>query len=291
MSLRRLIRFSVFAIFAPLAALAIGCTVKSETEPQPGPTFKYPTEASFCEAIAQAECSSALVDACYGGSDDATNATNTDSCVAIRSASEVCRSLPGYAGADLGGVRYNPEVAVACVESRRQIFADAELRRQELEDNEVACRGVFSKARAAGASCEADVDCDTLNGLSCIVKAGEIDGACGEPAIVGGGLDCTGDDAVCADGFYCDGDSGACLGVATAGKDCGASKPCDEGLSCAGPSDGAVCVEKLADGSDCKVDDECAGTFCDKPISTDDGVCSSSLELNKFAASCDAFRP
>src|SRR5262245_48827948 len=45
------------------------------------PTFLYPTQASFCEALATMECNTAVVKACYG-SDDTTVSSDQASCVA-----------------------------------------------------------------------------------------------------------------------------------------------------------------------------------------------------------------
>ena len=67
----------------------------------PTPTYSYPTEQSFCDAVAKAECSAAVVTACYG-SDQASLPQDTESCVTARSARCNPDKLP-----------YHPEYAEA----------------------------------------------------------------------------------------------------------------------------------------------------------------------------------
>src|SRR5262245_715794 len=75
MSLFRTLRIAggLFATGLYISAFATGC-VGDDDPVVPGP--KYPSEATFCQALAEAVCSAKVVEGCYG----ANNTANMTSC-------------------------------------------------------------------------------------------------------------------------------------------------------------------------------------------------------------------
>ncbi len=276
-----------FAGFLLSLAAGLGCGVSTDSTPAQGSLYTYPTEASFCTALAEAECAATVVEACYGDS----SAENTNQCVSARSEARTCRTIPGYEGADMAGAQYDPASADACVQNRKQIYADAKLTRDELDSAGKACVAVFSRSLGLGAPCETDIDCDTKSALSCILKAGQSEGTCAVPEVVAPGADCSGDDQVCDEGQFC-GAEGFCFAGYGEGKECAADKPCQADFLCT-PDEGgsSLCVAKVGAGGDCSEDAQCEGTFCNKAAGSDMGVCTSTLTLTQIGQSCEAFLP
>lgn len=256
-----------------------------ETEPE----FRYPAQADFCRAAAEAACNTQVVQACYG-SDDASLATDRDACIAARSRANTCNPL---------SLPYHPEEAERCVASYRAVWADAALDRGEVASLRESCLSVFSRGGKDGTSCTIDEDCDTGEGLRCVTKPGAPTGKCGTPAEVGGGVDCSAANAECADGFFCDAESSACLQKLGVGKSCSPSRPCQDDLRCtpdpkAEPSDEpppATCEPKFDNAAPCETGDDCKGGFCFGPAGAEDGkACSARLALAFTAETCSSFR-
>ena len=284
MSLRN---FSTVGGFLLVAGLVAACVSTEETNA--GPQFKYPSEASFCEALAKAECNTDVVKACYSVSDD----TNKGACVAARSSLSACRtSVTGVDNANVVG--YNPAAAESCIAKHTSIYADAELTVAELDAAKEACIKVYSGAGSAGSTCEFDSDCNTAKNLRCVTRPGA-SGTCAEPRVVAAGADCSDPAAQCADDQFC--------GEAVSGQICQNKLPegsmkCSETVPCGDAAKCAIdmmtmvgtCEAKLADGADCTADDDCAGSFCEKDKDTDAGVCASVYTITRFTHSCDGFK-
>lgn len=263
-----------FALFGALAMIPTsGCVVTSETQPTPGPTYKYPDEASFCNAVAAAECNDVVVKACF----DVTGAANTQKCVADRSPLSVCNP---------GGLPYHPADAgtAACLAAYATVFATGSWSRSQLDSITKACITTFSKGGGANAACSADTDCDAANGLSCVVHAGV--GTCQKPNPVNGGEKCLNPADQCPAKQYCDA-TNHCIAMPSAGDACGAAAPCDSTSKCDLVK--KVCVAGLADQSACTADDECAGTFCYKGNGMTTGKCLSIYKLDSLSSNCDPF--
>lgn len=280
-------KFFGFAGFLASLSVGFGCGVSTDSTPAQGSLYTYPSEASFCTALAEAECAATVVEACYGD----PSAENINQCVSARSQTRICRTIPGFEDADMAGVQYDPASADGCVENRKLIYADAKLTRDELDSASKACVAVFSKSLGLGAPCETDIDCDTKAALSCILKVGQTKGTCVVPEPVAPGGDCSGDAQVCDAGQFC-GAEGFCFAGYGEGKECAADKPCQADFLCT-PDDSGVslCVAKVAAGGDCSEDVACEGTFCNKPSGSDAGLCTSTLTLTQIGQSCEAFLP
>lgn len=268
MSMRTISTKALALLFAA-GTLCGACIVKEDEEPiDTGPVYKYPTSTAFCQALAEAECSQVIIDECASG--------DRNSCIGARSQLSVCNPL---------NLPYNPaEAEKGCLDVVKSIHTDGRLTRTELEDREEACRNVFSRRGAAGTSCQADHDCDTVSGLRCVMKPGQTQGLCVQPIEVSGGNDCSDPAAVCDENFYCNEDS-YCIASPGLDKDCDELKPCQDGLKC----EGGKCLAKLATNETCTADAECASTFCARPKTASEGVCTDDYEFDKLYQTCNGY--
>jgi len=247
------------------------------TDTDTGPSYRYSTEVSFCEALAVSECNESVVKACYG-SDDATVAEDQPRCAEARAAQ--CNPA---------GLPYHPERGEDCVEERERALRDAVWTRDELDAVESACLPVFSREGPGGTACESSAECDAALGLRCVVKLGQLKGICGEPVIGGGGESCGDPLAVCGEAFYCDAEVSFCLARPEDGEECSAAMPCAADFYCSDPEGGA-CRQKTKNGLDCDSGVVCSGGFCLGATRRSSGVCSSTLPLQIHAESCDLYR-
>ena len=267
MSLFRTLRIAVApGLFVSGLALAAGC-VGDDDPVDPGP--KYPSEASFCQALAEAVCSGKVVEACYG----ANNTANTTSCRdAFRG--EGCN--PNHYG-------YHHEGAEACIEKMKAIYADGTLTKAELEGADDVCVKALSNTLGVNGPCEVDAQCNAADGLSCVIKPG-LPGTCQVAEEVGGGVSCDAPNQVCVEGFFCI--AGNCLDGRQLMEACSETDPCAVELLCLIPPTlmEGECVAKKADGQQCVGNDECVSGFC---VTT----CRSNLPLTNNAEACAPFLP
>lgn len=238
-------------------------------------TYSYPTEQSFCEAIAKAECNTAVVTACYG-SDQASLAQDTESCVAARTPRCNPNKLP-----------YHPEYAEPCVNAHAAGLSDAVWTHDELASMESACLPVFSKGQPKGSTCAASTDC--ADGVTCLMKIGSLSGVCDTPNVIAAGEGCEGASDVCDAGFYCSPKVWHCLAEGTENEVCSEGAPCADAYYCSDPDTGA-CVLKTKNGLDCVGDQVCAGGFCVGATANSSGKCSSTLPLSITSTACDDYR-
>ena len=266
MSLFRTLRIAVApGLFVSGLALAAGC-VGDDDPVVPGP--KYPSEASFCQALAEAVCSAKVVEGCYG----ANNTANTTSCRdAFRG--EGCN--PNHYG-------YHHEGAEACIEKMKAIYADGALTKAELEGADAVCVKALSNTLGPNGPCEVDAQCDAADGLSCVIKPGQ-HGTCQVAEEVEGGFPCAAPNQVCVEGFFCI--DGNCLAGRQLNQVCSDVQPCAVELLCSIPPTmmEGMCIAKKADGQQCVSDDECVSGFC---VTT----CRSNLPLIDPEA-CASFLP
>ncbi len=275
--MRRSVSLVVGCFFSVLVCACGGEGESTSGTTTSAPEFKYPTEESFCQAAAEAECSSAVVTACYG-SDAASLPEDTTACVAAR----VTTCNPGF-------LPYHPEDAEGCVSARAAALSDAVWSKEDFAAVEEACLPVFSKRQGEGAVCTASTDCDASSGLRCLSKLGSLDGVCGAPVVVSAGESCAAPTAVCDVGFYCDPKVSHCLANPKENEACSAGSPCASDFYCTDP-DAGVCVAKTKNGLDCLSDGVCAGGFCVGATDNAPGKCSSTLALSITSTSCDIYR-
>lgn len=263
-------------------ALAFGVVLSwfcgcSSSEPGPGAAgdSALKTTVGFCNKWAEAACNSKVVDAC--------GADSTESCVESQAAACLDLIPPGY----------DPKNAKACLDAVAKAYEDADLTSEELEivlGLGAPCDRLIKGPIEKGETCEATTDCNTLEGLKCIVKSGKEYGTCQVPKEVGGGFSCKKPEEVCAENFYCDGTN--CLAHKEEGDDCEFDSECAPALRCdipKGESKG-TCVTRKKNGSDCKTNDECQSHLCAKPRESSTGKCVSQVRLSADSAFCEDLR-
>jgi hypothetical protein len=261
-----------------LGASALGGCLTSDSEKEPsGPSYPYPTEEAFCQALAEAECNDMVVEACYG-TDDA--AANRPSCIEAR-----------LGECNREGLTYHPEPAQKCLDERKKVLTDASLTRDEVKSAEEMCLAVFSAEGEAGTACAKHMDCDTGAGLRCVSKPGATSGSCETPVNVSGGGKCDAPGAVCSGDTFCSAMAGDyCIMALGEGEACSETAVCSSNLSCEVVAGAATCVAKASTGEPCASAAECVSGFCTQPTGGTSGVCTDIYELTVTSASCDAFR-
>lgn len=280
MSLRTVARTTTTTVTGFVALVLVGgCVIGTdETEGGPAPgSSPYANEASFCEAVAKAQCSDAVVQGCYS-SDSESLAEDKASCVAQRKSTSVCNPRR---------LKYGKANAKACVDAHTAAYKDGSISSGDVDAIDAACMTVLYGGGTQGASCTRDDDCDTPNDLRCVNKSGDVEGICIVPTEVGAGLDCSANDAECIEGFYCNA-SDDCVGLEGNGSGCGIGMPCEEGLSCSAESDG-VCFPKGGNSDPCDTGDECASGFCTIATGSNEGRCTATLTFQSTSKSCEDF--
>jgi hypothetical protein len=242
-------------------AMAIGCGGADLSTPN-----------GFCAAVAAADCSISIVQACLGSS-DATLQTDTDRCVAARSKLTTCNP---------SNLTYHPDFADACIAQHQLVFSSTSIDSTSYQSLVEACLPVFNQGRPQGAACKLDSDCDVgFAGLRCLTRVGG-NGTCQVPNPVEGGSSCKDPTAQCPDAQYCDSNF-HCVEVGLKGDACGAGEPCGTGTRC--NKDLNQCVNQLANGEKCAADGDCAGGFC---LGAADGSsrCAGSLVFAQGSSIC-----
>lgn len=260
-----------------LVAFPAACGGRGEPE-RTTRDFVYPTEQSFCAAIAEVECNPAVVRACYG-SDTSTLTADAMACKEAR----VQRCNPDH-------LPYHPEQAEGCVDARRDALSDAVWTRAELDAVFEACLPVLSHEVPEGRACASDHDCNAAAGLRCIPGQDDLRSVCAEPVTASGGEPCDDAGTVCDEAFYC-GPGGHCIVKPERDQPCSAAVPCAKDFYCSEPDgDGGVCLDKIENGAACCSDSVCAGSFCIGAAGSKKGVCAATLPLAITSPTCDLYR-
>jgi hypothetical protein len=250
-----------------------------------GGGLDYPTEEDFCQGAAEADCSQAVVSACYGSATDQTN----QECVNARSTPERCNP---------GQLTYHPQFADQCINAHQALYGsnvlDPSLYQQMLQQ----CLPVFTKGGQTDAACSQDSDCDVGDGFYCIVHQSApgqpVKGSCQTPVQVNPGGSCDSPAAQCVDTsgntntYYCAlvNGSHACIQDPVSGDICGSDVPCGTGLFCEATS--GRCAAQLQGLAACTTDAECAGNFC-LATSAAGGVCAAMITLGTDSPACFSF--
>jgi hypothetical protein len=259
------------------AVLALGggvLTVGCSSSPQ------LTTEGSFCQAVAQADCSPAVVAACYLSAPN-TLGMDTQSCINFRSSAERCnpQNLPFHA-----------EFAQPCVDAHTALYQQAALDPNALAMMNLVCEAVFNRGGPTNMSCTTDTDCDVGSGLACVVHASG-HGTCQIPVPVSPGESCASPASQCSAGFFCEA-SGHCVSNPVDGGACGPGIPCATTFRCVmGGANGnaGVCHSQLPDMSPCMANTDCVGGFC-VPLTASSLVCAGQIPTLAFGTpSCAEF--
>lgn len=210
-----------------LLCLAAGC---SSSKAGPGAQDPYQDVGSFCEQWGKAACNAQVVANCL--------ASSTDACVA--SQKEFCLGLVPPSS-------YSSQNASACIKAVHDAYADAVLTADEYKivtKLAAPCDQLEKGPGASGASCSSDSDCNTLDGLHCIVRPGDASGACYKPEVQQGGYPCDQPQQTCVPDFACQ--NGVCTHVAK-GKTtdpCTRDSDCESDI-CAVAAGSGRCADKI----------------------------------------------
>jgi hypothetical protein len=257
------------------AALALaGGAIAAGCGSDPGIDFTQQT--TFCQQVAQADCSALAVQACYGA-DGTSLETDTTTCISVRSSPEHCNPL---------NLPYHSMYAPACVAAHAAVYAQNPLDPNALAAMELSCTAVLNKGGTQGASCSADTDCagtGDATGFVCVIHQGT-GGKCEVPVPVSAGDTCAAPASACVAGYYCD-TGGHCVEDPVGGQACGPGISCGAGFFCDAQS---FCTAQLQDNQACTASSDCVGQFCVGAPGM--SVCSHTFTLALLSPTCSDFK-
>lgn len=264
-------------VVSTAAAFLVACALGSAE-----PTEASYTPLRYCNARAESECASEVLGRCA--------IKSRAECVHARAADCVGRSPQG------ASVR--AALVGECLATITKAYGDAKLTADELRDVRHDCDDtLWSGPGEVKAACTVDSDCDTNEGLRCLVPLGypgEVKGTCLRPHVVRAGGACDGPADACEKGTYCDGSSATCLVRRSEGEQCHEwLAPCVEGMSCPGstsPFASAKCTPRLPAGAPCAKDADCADDICLRIAKTAAGTCVSEVTLSPVDSICATFK-
>jgi Dickkopf N-terminal cysteine-rich region len=250
-----------------------------------GGGLDYPTLTDFCQGAAQADCSGAVVQACFGTQSDQT----LQECIDTRSSPDVCNPRQ---------LQYHAEFADACITAHQTLYGSNVLDPTLYQAMRQACLPVLNNGAQTDAACSQDSDCDVGDGFYCIIHQSApgqpTRGSCQTPVQVQPGGNCDAPSAQCVDTnlntntYYCALVNGAhaCIQDPIVGDICGSDLPCGSGLYCEASS--GRCAAPRQGLAPCSTDDECSGGFCIATSPTA-GVCAAMITLGTGSPACYSF--
>jgi hypothetical protein len=237
-----------------IAGLFVGLLARCTVNTTPEQAAKYSDTGSYCEALAQAECSDEVLLAC---------GSRKELCTPARQMAHV-NTVPL-------GKTFDSKRGDDCVQSVAAAYADAKLTKDEIAAYTATCAKVFDGTGIRNSVCQTDSDCKQTDGLRCVLGAASATGTCQEPVTVQPGGKCDTPDAMCADGYHC-GPIQHCDVNADTGEPCSAALPCKATLKCGAAG---TCEPRLLDGATCSANGECASSICADGLN----VCVSQITL------------
>jgi len=241
------------------------------------PPVDFTQEATFCQQVAQADCSAVAVEACYGA-DDSSLGQDTATCVTARSSPEHCNPL---------NLPYHSMYAASCVAAHANVYAANPLDPNALAAMELACTAVLNRGGTQGAPCAADTDCagtGDSTGFVCVIHQGK-PGQCEVPVSVAAGDTCADPAPACPAGSYCDTGS-HCVQDPVNGQPCGTGISCASGFFC--DTTASSCKTQLQDNQPCTASSDCVGQFCVGAPGM--SVCSHTFTLALLSPTCSDFK-
>jgi len=227
------------------------------------------TRTEFCQSYAERECSNVAV-ACLMLESD---------CMAVRQTR--CTAWGQNEEDAVPPRSFDPQNANACLSKVSAVFGaikggDVAIPARDYRSVDESCARVFhGNGQDQKDTCSVDADCS--GSLICDK------GYCGTSHQVGPGEGCANIGESCPQGYFCGGATVlTCTVRPDSGASCGAGIPCLEDLRC---SNGA-CVERLAGGSDCQTDGDCASRFCE-PFAL---KCGADIRFANGSAACQAYQ-
>ncbi|MGC4069036.1 MAG: Dickkopf N-terminal cysteine-rich domain-containing protein [Polyangiaceae bacterium] len=242
---------------------AVGCSSDSSSDM---------TQAEFCVEWAKAACSKETVSVCQ--------AEDTESCQVAQQRS--CRDLVPKDG-------FSSAHANECLDAVSKAYQDGDLTSKEMMvvyrlGN--PCDKLVAGPRDIGESCNANNDCNTAGGVTCISKGSSNTGVCEVAEVKQPGTSCAADAEICTSGFYCDGSH--CVEGKGVSSSCEVNSECGSSAYCRANGDGSsTCELRLGVGSECTEDEACASGICLRGADEESGKCFDRLRLSPAEPACD----
>jgi hypothetical protein len=258
-----------------LGSLVAACANGQSSQGGPNANDNYPDVQSFCDGLAQAECSHAVLTAC--------GVKDSSSCAKAMSAACVAGQPQGTS--------YVAANAQACVELATSTYGKSTISASEKAQLATLCGPqIFSGPGGPRSPCTSQWDCSSAQGLSCVVPYGQMSGKCLAPTPVPPSGSCADEASVCSDpSYFCDPMQKECLPAANNGEACNQGwRPCVPGYTCTNGLFG-TCKQLGADGAPCTLDTDCTGGMCDKASSQAEGTCASQITLTPLDSLCTPF--
>jgi hypothetical protein len=251
---------------ALVAAVAV-VACSSDTTASP-----YPDVASFCTAVATAECNQ--VASVCGNSVDACKSARTTHCNAL-AAGGAAKEIDVFSVTGTGR-KYTSANVQSCLDQVNGIYAKKVITPADYKSAQDACNKVFQGTADKNQACLVDADC--TGSLLCDKKfcASKVDKSLSDP--------CGNPGDICDSSSYCAaGTPAICTARAKLNEVCSATKPCTSDLYCSG-----VCSQKKGSGAPCLVSTDCsdAAPYCD-PNNTN--KCDAGVSFAVGASSCKDF--
>jgi hypothetical protein len=249
-------------------SLPLGCGVDEETPPDP-----LRNADGFCKSWAQSACQQKVVDNC--------NAPTMDDC--IDKQEDFC----------LGVVpeNYSSKRAKECLSAVKAAYRDAVLSADDIDvviKLGAPCDQLSTGTSDEGDACTKNDDCNTADGLVCVIKADATTGSCETPVIVGGGKSCADDEQVCEEDFYCNGRN--CVAYTETGETCVGDFECHPSERCLLVLDAGTCEPRLERSEACTADSDCQSLYCAIESGETEGLCADSIILSLHEPLCENLR-
>jgi hypothetical protein len=245
----------------------LGCS--GEEAPPPNPLA---SRSGFCTSWAQAACQASVVSAC--------DAPSVEDCVASQRA--FCDKLVPK--------NYAAPRADACIEAIKAAYSDADLTAEEIQvvrylgaPCDQLSLGIFEE----GDDCSQDAECNSSEGIRCVIKQDAYLGSCQTPEEVAAGEPCDGAGQICDATHYCNGDN--CVTFKKTGGACAADYECKPEDRCVIDVDAAAgeCTPRLEVHEACEADEDCKSHYCVRESGATEGECASMIRLSHSEPLCD----
>jgi hypothetical protein len=248
--------------------LPFGCGVDEETPPDP-----LRNTDGFCKSWAESACQQKVVDNCNAPSMDDCIDTQEDFCL------------------DVVPENYSSKHAKACLSAVKAAYKDAVLSAADIDvviKLGAPCDQLSTGTSDEGDSCSKNDDCNTAEGLVCVIKADAATGSCQTPVVVGGGKSCADDEQVCEEDFYCNGRN--CVAYTETGEACVGDFECQPSDRCLMVLDAGTCEARLERSEPCTADSDCQSLYCAIESGETEGLCADSIILSLHEPLCENLR-
>jgi hypothetical protein len=266
-------------LIAGLGLGALGIVVTACSSSSSGNNNPYPDVATFCQAVAKAECQEATN---CGVDETQCETYRTSQC---QQGTIIVKQTPS----DTLSRTYSSGKAKTCLDALNGSNAfgggNLQIKYADLQKLLDSCEAVFVGNAGNGSGCVTKYDC-TNPGEICAPLPGRTDqGACATPTQKMTGDVCADPGDTCPDNNYCSTASGTptCVASSTTGP-CQSNLQCDTAYHCVS----GACAARAESGGACSTDADCdpkMAPFCDPDVDT----CAVGLGFLNGSFDCNGF--